>query len=108
VSPKGGDEHAEVIRRAERGRRVADIRASTGFSGARFAAELNKLAEAYGYPKRFNDSKISKMESGVVRGLSIEDGALLTVIDPLERGIAWLAFGGPALKQMRRKRGGGA
>lgn len=108
VSPKKVDGHAELIRRAERGKRVGEIRESTGYSGARFADELNKLAAAYGYPTRFNESKISKMEKGVTRGLSVEDGALLVVIDPLERGIAWLAFGGPAIKQMRRRRNGGS
>lgn len=106
MSPKKVEEHAEVIRRVERGGRVADIRIATGYTGPRFAEELNKLAAAYGYPKRFNESKISKMESGTGRGLSVEEGALLAVIDPLERGVAWLAFGGPAIKSMRRRRDG--
>lgn len=108
VSPKKVDAHAELIRRAERGGRVAEIRQATGYSGAKFAEELNKLAVAYSYPTRFDVAKISKMESGVGRGLSVEEGALLAVIDPLERGIAWLAFGGPAIKSMRGRRGGNA
>lgn len=105
LSPKKvdrADEHAELIRQAERGQRVGDIIDATGFTGQRFADELNKLAQAYGYPKRYDASKISKMRKGVGRGLEIEEGALLTLLDPMERGIAWLAFGGPPVKQMRR------
>jgi transcriptional regulator with XRE-family HTH domain len=97
-------EKVELVRRAERGARVEEIRKSAEMTGESMAAELNRLAEAHGLPMRYDGSKISRMESGE-RKISLEDGALLTLIDPEDRGVAWLAFGPPAVRAMRRRRG---
>jgi hypothetical protein len=101
LSPKQVDS-GELVRRAERGRRVAEIREAAGLTGAAFARELNKLAAAYGYPTRYSESKVSRIESGIGRNISLEEGALVVQLDPEDRGVVWLAFGGPAAKAMRR------
>jgi hypothetical protein len=98
VSTKAGD---ELIRRAERGGRAREIREAAGLSQAAFAVELTRMAVTYGLDETYDDSKVSRIEAGL-RGLTLEEGALVVLLDPEDRGVVWLAFGGPVAKAMRR------
>ncbi|HEV8448619.1 MAG TPA: helix-turn-helix domain-containing protein [Gemmatimonadaceae bacterium] len=80
---------------------MKDIREAAGLSQAALAAELTTMAETYGLDELYDDSKVSRIEAGL-RGLSLEEGALVVLIDPEGRGVVWLAFGGPVAKAMRR------
>ena len=94
-------EKVELVRRAERGERVRQIRAAAGLSGEALAAEMTRLARSFGMGAAFDGTKISRMESGQ-RELSAEEAALLTVIDPEGRSVVWLAFGASGGKLARK------
>jgi hypothetical protein len=81
------------------GQRVFRVRLARGDgvrrpqSQRRFAAELNKAAVELGYTdRRYDSSEVSRMETGGL-GIDLVDGAVVARIDPMKRGLTWLALG---------------
>lgn len=87
----------ELVRRAERGACVREIREALGLTGEQFAAELAKAGKSYGLKLRYDSAKISRLELGG-RKISAEEAAILAELDKEGRGVAWLVFGDVAKK----------
>jgi hypothetical protein len=94
VSEKG----AELIRRAERGGRVEQVRMALGMNGDAFANAINALGDERGYDPRYDKSKVSRLEGGNMIYLPAEEAVLIALLDPEKRGVEWLVFGKRAAK----------
>lgn len=80
------------------GDRVYQVRRALGpdsrheMSQRAFADLLNATAKKARLDLNFTDSTITRLETGE-RRLQLEEAELIAMIDPLERGKIWLAFG---------------
>lgn len=81
-----------LIRKAERGERVALIRHALEMTGDQFAVLIATRAAGYGLRVSYDKGKVSRLESGT-RKVTVEEVAILTEIDPMCRSVAWLVFG---------------
>lgn len=90
MSSKSGD---ELIRRAAIGERVRAVREALGTTGEQFAAAMTKQARAYGLKKRYDKTRLSRIETGSGL-LKAEESAIVGVLDPEQRGAIWLVLGG--------------
>lgn len=100
VSTKAGRADS-LVRLAERGDRVREVRVALGMSGDEFAATLTQLSKSLGAPVRYDEAKVSKIERGT-RRLTAEEAAIVASIDPEERPVAWLVFGDVSRKMDSR------
>lgn len=83
---------SDVLRRAQRGGRVREIREAMGLQQDAFGAELTKAGAAFGLEESYNKDKVSKIETGA-RDVTVDEMALLLAMDPKKRTIDWLVFG---------------
>lgn len=77
---------------ATRGDRVREVRKAGGWGQEAFAAMLNQAAEELGVSLDgpYDDTKVSKMENGR-RDVSLTDAILVAHLDPLKRGVPFVA-----------------
>lgn len=93
----------ELVQRAERGARVANVREALALTGEEFAKRLNAAAKARGLRATYDKGKVSRMESGS-RKLTAEEIAIVATLDPKERGVDWLVFGDVPAEEKRPSR----
>lgn len=101
MSAKGVTRADVLVRLAERGGRVRQVREAMGLTGAAFAIELSRLLKTLGTPGKYDEAKVSKIEGGT-RKLTAEEAAVIASIDPEERPVAWLVFGDVSRKMDAR------
>lgn len=90
------------------GQRVYEVRRALGpdtrheMSQRAFAELLNATAKKQGMNLTFTDSTITRIEKGE-RRLQLDEAELMALVDPMERGKVWIAFG-PAVDDEPVKR----
>lgn len=90
---------SDLIRQAEQGERVKEIRESLKLTGEAFGERLQRLAAGVGIDATYGKDKISRIESGR-QAISSEELILIARLDTQQRGVDWIAFG---VKQGRGK-----
>jgi len=74
-----------------RGARLKQIREAYNETQPEFAKRLNKEARAHGYPERYYDVVVSRIENG---SMTFEDAMVWMALDPHERTFEWFMKGG--------------
>lgn len=90
-----------LVKAAERGDRVKAIRDARKMTGEEFAALVTKTAKALGVELALDKHKLSRIEGGK-RDLTAEEVAMFVQLDPEDRGVQWLVFGGPRVAKAKR------
>lgn len=99
MSSKAG----ELIRRAERGARIVEIREALKESGEEFADRVNRAAAKFGFELSYDKSKVSRLESGSVAYFTAEEALVIASLDPSHHGIEWLVTGERKREPRERK-----
>lgn len=86
---------------AAQGGRVKVIRDELRLTQTAFATQMNFTAGRLGFPATYDAPKVARMETDK-RGVSLEDALVLAELDPLQRGVHWLARGVEYYKEARR------
>ena len=73
-----------------RGQRLRQIRETYNETQPVFAKRLNAEAKRRGYPQRYYDVSVSRIEMG---SMTFEDATVWLSLDPLERGWGWFVLG---------------
>jgi transcriptional regulator with XRE-family HTH domain len=74
------------------GDRVREIREERGEQQPEFAASMTKAAKELGIAETYNNTMVSKMETGG-RKVTLEDARVIARLDRKKRGRSWLAWG---------------
>lgn len=73
------------------GDRVRAVREARQEKQPEFAAAMTRAAKRLKLKDRYDNSTVSKMESGM-RRVTLEDVAVVASLDPDRRGVLWLAW----------------
>jgi transcriptional regulator with XRE-family HTH domain len=93
---------AEARRRREEGDRVRQIREALGDKQPAFAARLTAVAARLGLSwVNYDNTAISRLETGRGNYLRVDDLAVIISVDPEKRTVEWLA----GIKTPRRQYG---
>jgi len=90
---KVSEKAVELVRLAERGDRIKQVREAAEMSGDEFADAINDAAGKRGYLADFDKSTVSRFEGGKATFLPAEVAVVIAKLDPEKRGIDWLVFG---------------
>lgn len=77
---------------AQRGERVAAVRAALELTAPAFIERITDVALRYGAKISLDASKLSRLEGGT-RQLTAAEATIIALLDPQERGTTWLVFG---------------
>lgn len=81
--------------------RIREIREARGEKQPEFAAVLNNAAKRLSIDMTYNNTTVSKMETGA-RSVTLEDVMIIASVDPLGRPREWLAWGEASASVRRR------